>query len=120
MQKRVMSIMLGFAALLAVFLLLFNLPEKEEVAQDSHPIVVPDTPVDIASAESIYKSNCMACHGDEFQGAMGPALKQVGAEMSKERIYKQIVNGGGGMPGYEGRLTEEEIVNLTNWLGSFK
>lgn len=120
MQKWIMSIVLGIAGLLFVILLLFNLPAKEEAAQTDAPITFPETPIDTSNAESIYKSNCMHCHGDEYQGAMGPALKQVGTKLSREKLYKQIVHGGGGMPGYEGRLTKEEIVNLTNWFGSFK
>ncbi|CAM4443885.1 mono/diheme cytochrome c family protein [Paenibacillus endophyticus] len=120
MQKWIMSIVLGIAGLLFVILLLFNLPAKEEAAQIDPPVSIPETPVDTSNAESIYKSNCMHCHGDEYQGAMGPALNQVGSTLGREKIYKQIVHGGGGMPGYEGRLSEEEIVNLANWLGAFK
>ncbi|MGO4544128.1 cytochrome c [Paenibacillus sp. 2TAB23] len=120
MQKWIMSIVLGIAGFLFVILLLFNLPAKEEASQMDSPASIPETPVNASKAESIYKSNCMHCHGDEYQGAMGPALNQVGAKLGREKIYNQIVHGGGGMPGYEGRLTEEEIVNITNWLGSFK
>lgn len=120
MQKWIMSIILGFAGLMTVYLLLFNLPPKEEVVEKNNAVTIPDTPVDTAKAESIYKSSCMPCHGDEYQGAMGPALNQVGTTLGREKIYKQIVHGGGGMPGYEDRLTEEEIFNLSNWLGSFK
>ncbi|MGO4542851.1 c-type cytochrome [Paenibacillus sp. 2TAB19] len=120
MKKWIMAIMVGFSALLGVFLLLFNLPPKEKVSDVDHNITIPDIPVDIANAESIYKSNCMGCHGDEYQGRMGPALNQVGTTLGREKIYKQIVNGGGGMPGYKDRLTDDEIVNLANWLGTFK
>ncbi|WP_171056306.1 c-type cytochrome [Paenibacillus sinopodophylli] len=120
MQKWIMSAFVGFAGLLTVFLLLFNLPAKEEVAEENNAVTIPDMPVDTAAAETIYKSSCLPCHGDQFQGAMGPALDKVGATMSKEKIYKQIVQGGGGMPGYKDRLSEKEIVNLTNWLASFQ
>ncbi len=119
MQKWVMSVLMGAAGLLAVILLLFNLPPKEETGPNA-PITIPDTPVQPDLAEAVYASSCMGCHGDEYQGAMAPALKQVGAHMSRKQIYQKIMNGGGGMPGFKDRLSEEEIVNLTNWLSTFK
>ncbi|GKU79158.1 cytochrome c [Paenibacillus sp. L3-i20] len=119
MSKWVMAAIAGSAGLLAIYLLLFQLPPKEEAVEPSRTSI-PITTVDIASAESVYKSNCMSCHGDQYQGSMGPALKQVGNEMSREEIYKKIVAGGGGMPSFKGRIEDEEIINLTNWLADFK
>ena len=119
MQKWVMSIAVGFSAILAVYLLLFHLPVKEAAVNEDHSFTVPDLPIDQAKAETIYKSSCMACHGDEYQGNMGPALIHVGASLSKEKIYKQIAQGGGGMPGFKDRLSDDEIIQLANWLSTF-
>lgn len=119
MHKWILSILIGLASVLAAYLLLFQLPKKEEAAPEE-TVEIPDTPVDVAQAESIYKSNCMSCHGDQYQGNIGPALVQVGATMKRESIYKKISHGGGGMPPFEGTLPEEDIVNLTNWLAGFK
>lgn len=115
-----MSGLIAVACLFAVLLLAYELPEKEHAAEPSAPFTVPDTPNDAAAAEQLYKSSCLACHGDQLQGGMGPALTQVGADMSKEKIYKQILNGGGGMPKFEGRLSEDELITLTNWLAEKK
>ncbi|MBH5317633.1 cytochrome c [Paenibacillus sp. GSMTC-2017] len=120
MFKWMMAIIAGLASLLAIYLLMFQLPPKEVKVPDTTEITIPQTTVDIAKAESVYKSNCMSCHGNEYQGTMGPALKQVGSKMSREAIYKKIVNGGGGMPGFEGRIEEQDIINITNWLVDFK
>ncbi|MFD0587465.1 c-type cytochrome [Paenibacillus sp. GCM10027627] len=119
-MKWIMAGAVGLAGLLAVYLLLFQLPEKAPTAENPAPVEIPNTPVDTAKAESVYKSNCMGCHGTDYQGGMGPALKTVGSVLSREEIYKKITKGGGGMPAFEGKLTEEEIVNLTNWLATFK
>ncbi|MDF2834640.1 MAG: cytochrome [Paenibacillus sp.] len=119
MHKWIMATLLGVAGLLAVYLLTFNLPEKEhQVAEEE--FTVPDTPADAAAAEAFYKSNCMGCHGDQYQGAMGPALANIGGVLSKEEIYKKVMKGGGGMPAFEGEATEEEIINITNWLAEMK
>lgn len=119
MHKWIMATLLGVAGLLAVYLLTFNLPEKEELVAEEE-FTVPDTPADAATAEAFYKSNCMGCHGDQYQGAMGPALAGIGSVQSKEQIYKKIMNGGGGMPAFEDQASEEEIINITNWLAEMK
>lgn len=119
-MKWIMSVVVGLAGVLAVYLLMFQLPGKETTVVEQIPITIPDTPVDKAGAESLYKSNCMGCHGGDYQGAVGPALTEVGAVLSREEIYKKIVKGGGGMPGFEGRIEEDDVVHLTNWLAEFK
>lgn len=121
MHKWIMAILLGVAGVMAAYLLLFEMPAKEDTGENHDSgFTVPDTAVDAAAAESIYKSNCMGCHGDEYQGGMGPALNQIGATSSKEKIFKKIAGGGGGMPAFEDKLSEEDIINLTNWMSEFK
>lgn len=112
--------MLVLAGALSLFLLLFNLPREESADEQKKEISVPDKPVDAVLAEQNYKASCLSCHGDQLQGGMGPALDKIGATADKEDIYEQIVRGGGGMPAFEGRLSEDEIVNLTNWLAAMK
>ncbi|MCR2802760.1 c-type cytochrome [Paenibacillus soyae] len=119
-MKWIMAAGVGLAGLLAAWLLLFQLPEKEAAAPEQPSASVPEVEVDAASMETIYKSNCMGCHGSDYQGAMGPALSQVGSALDRERLYAKIAKGGGGMPAFEGRLSEDEIVGLANWLEDFK
>ncbi|GIQ65970.1 hypothetical protein PACILC2_45380 [Paenibacillus cisolokensis] len=120
MHKWIMAGLLCCASLLAVFLLLTGLPEKEQTATNSPAFVVPDRAVDADASQQIYKNNCMSCHGTEMQGAVGPALAHIGATMTKEQLYKIITNGRGGMPSFEDRLTEDEIIMITTWLASQK
>ncbi len=120
MHKWIMAGLLGFASLLAVFVLLTNMPEKEQIAANSTTFVVPDREIDPDAVLEIYKSSCLACHGTEMQGGVGPALSHIGGSMSKEELYKMITNGKGGMPSFEGRLTEDEIISITLWLASKK
>ncbi|MBB6637048.1 c-type cytochrome [Cohnella thailandensis] len=118
MFKWVFSSLVVVACLFGIVLLVTELPEKEQTAEPSPSFTVPDAPVDMAAAEQIYKSNCLSCHGDQLQGRVGPELARVGSEMAKEQIYKQIAQGGGGMPKYENKLSEEQLIILTNWLAS--
>jgi len=64
-----------------------------------------------------YENNCLACHGEGGSGGHnGPVLKAL--EMDREAIINQIKKGGGGMPGFEGTLTEDEINAVTDYIES--
>lgn len=75
-----------------------------------------------AAVMEVYKSNCLSCHGTDLQGKMGPTtdLTKVGARRSVDQIAEQINEGGGGMPGYDSRLTEDEVKGLATWLADKK
>ncbi|MFD0048317.1 cytochrome c550 [Actinomycetes bacterium NPDC127524] len=51
-----------------------------------------------ASPEEIYKTTCITCHGDQYQGKVGPKLKGVGKRLSEEQVKNVITNGRGAMP----------------------
>ena len=63
------------------------------------------------SGEQIYADNCARCHGDEGQGGVGPQLGggAVAENLSMQEQVDIIRNGEGGMPGWEGELSREEI-----------
>jgi cytochrome c551 len=72
--------------------------------------------------QSLYKANCVGCHGDNLEGRMGgnTNLTQVGARRTKEEITNRITNGGNGMPAFKGRLKDADITALADWLGTKK
>lgn len=69
---------------------------------------------------SVYKQNCLSCHGSELQGRVGPNLQTIGGKQTEEQIYEVIQKGKGGMPAFENRLNEEEIGTLAAWLADRK
>lgn len=75
-----------------------------------------------AAVASVYKANCVSCHGTELQGRMGPVtnLQQVGARLAAVDIVKQIEEGEGSMPPFKERLSAEEINGLAEWLAGKK
>lgn len=117
MHRWTMFVLFCCASVLGVILLL-NLPGKE--GGDHELVDIFDVELNAAAAESVYQAQCISCHGAEFEGGAGPGLQTVGASMTKEAIYKQISGGGGGMPPYKDRLSDEEIVNLTLWFAEMK
>jgi cytochrome c550 len=67
--------------------------------------------------EEIYNS-CIGCHGDQYQGGMGPALTGVGDRLSQDEIKEIVVNGKGAMPG--GMVKPEEADAMAEWLANIK
>ncbi|SFJ48101.1 cytochrome c551 [Paenibacillus sp. UNC496MF] len=80
------------------------------------------TTIGSADAPQVFKSNCVSCHGTDLQGRMGAStnLTKVGKRMTKDQIEKQIKQGGGGMPAFNGRLSDAQIDELASWLSAKK
>ncbi|WP_229692292.1 c-type cytochrome [Paenibacillus radicis (ex Gao et al. 2016)] len=69
------------------------------------------------TAETLYKNQCLSCHGVELEGGRsGPGLQHIGSTMTEEQIAAIIANGKGGMPAFGRRLSESEIQSLAKWL----
>ncbi|MFC7783249.1 MAG: cytochrome c550 [Bacillota bacterium] len=66
--------------------------------------------------EAAYKDNCLSCHGGNYEGGAGPALK--GTELSKDEIKETIKNGKGIMPA--GLIAEENLDAMADWIKSLK
>jgi cbb3-type cytochrome c oxidase subunit III len=67
--------------------------------------------------KSIFTSNCGSCHvltDAGTSGTVGPNLDE--AKPSSENAFAQIKNGGGGMPAFGGRLTDEQIRALARYI----
>ncbi|WP_404456332.1 cytochrome c [Virgibacillus necropolis] len=71
---------------------------------------------DAANGAEIYQSNCMSCHGQEGAGGSAPGLQ--GNEMASDydAVVEQVKSGGGGMPAFEGQLSEQEIADVSAYI----
>jgi cytochrome c551 len=78
-----------------------------------------DAPPEVAS---LYKAECLSCHGSDLQGRVGPNtnLEKVGSRMSVSEIVTQIEQGESVMQGFADQLTKEEIQSLADWLSGKK
>jgi len=81
--------------LLAVaFLVFFNVAfsgEKEEASKSHESGEVA------FKGEEIYQQTCSGCHGQQYEGSVGPALKSL--SYSEDELEKILKNGKGtGMP----------------------
>ncbi len=72
-----------------------------------------DTGDAAAGAEVFASAGCADCHtlaAAEASGSVGPNLDEL--QPSFETVVRQVTNGGGGMPAFEGELTEQQIRDV--------
>lgn len=84
--------------------------EKEGGAETTETVAV--------KPEDTYKASCIGCHGDQYQGGMGPGLKGVGDKFSKEEIMDIVTNGKGDMP--PGMVKPDDAAAMADWLADIK
>jgi mono/diheme cytochrome c family protein len=81
-----------------------------------------------ADAAADYKAKCASCHGAEGKGetAFGKAMKV--KDLASDELQKQsdaeltsiITKGKKPMPGYEGKLTPEQIAGIVKYIRALK
>ncbi|MFJ7637234.1 cytochrome c550 [Peribacillus sp. NPDC097206] len=71
-----------------------------------------------SSPEDIYKQNCISCHGDAYQGGVGPALKGVADRLSEDEVKEVIANGRGAMPA--GLVDESNLDAMAKYIHGLK
>lgn len=129
--------MLGFAAALAIPALLAVLfwrttpigggwAPSEGAAPSAHgrspggAPAAPELPASSQSPQEAYRANCARCHGENFEGTgTVPALRRPNWPYGKDRgLLVKIIHEGRGltMPGFEGRLSNQQIEALADWI----
>jgi mono/diheme cytochrome c family protein len=72
-----------------------------------------------ASGEAVFTENCGSCHtlaAAGTSGTTGPNLDDL--KPSMEQVEEQVRNGGGGMPAFEGQLSDAEIMAVSEYVSS--
>jgi cytochrome c550 len=101
-----------------MFVLSFRgLGDAKDVAKDKGA-VSEKTEVAASNPEDIYKSTCIGCHGDQYQGGVGPSLKGVGNQLKKDQIKEIITHGKGNMP--PNMVKPEQADAMAEWISKIK
>jgi mono/diheme cytochrome c family protein len=69
------------------------------------------------AGREVFVAECGSCHtlsDAGTSGTIGPSLDGVG--LSEAEIVEQVPNGGGGMPAFEGQLSDEEIAQVAAYV----
>jgi len=64
---------------------------------------------------SIYMNTCMACHGADRRGGVGPELRTLKDKLGIKEFQQIINNGKGEMPAFAS-LKEEDVKNIYNYI----
>lgn len=74
--------------------------------------------------QSVFRANCISCHGKEGEGQVGPNLTdQVYKNVKKIEDIAMVINngaGGGAMPKWSNRLHPNEVVLVSAYVASLR
>jgi mono/diheme cytochrome c family protein len=137
------ALLLAFAAGVAGFVVGRETAEEEPAAAETTTTAEPTEPATTETAETepattteteaeteteggedadgaaVFSEACATCHTFEpagSTGTIGPPLD--GTTLSKDEIATQVRNGGGGMPAFEGQLSDAEIDAVSDYVES--
>jgi mono/diheme cytochrome c family protein len=77
----------------------------------------PAAPSGGGGGQQLFSDNCASCHTLAAAGAsgkVGPDLDQV--QPGPDLITTQVKNGGGGMPAFKGKLTDDQIKQIADYV----
>ncbi|MBI3989686.1 MAG: cytochrome c [candidate division NC10 bacterium] len=91
-----------------------TLAEAQQAGGNTPQVDLKD-PAVIQEGAAIYNRNCtFYCHGQEGRPKLGPKLR--GRQLDKDFLFKVMADGQSKMPGFKGRLTDEQIWKLVAYI----
>jgi mono/diheme cytochrome c family protein len=88
--------------------------DDEEAGTTTEETTTAETEAD---GKEVFVGNCGSCHtfaDAGTTGTIGPDLDQLSADAAA--VEAQVRSGGGGMPAFEGELTDDEIVAVADYV----
>ena len=112
--------LLVLAAVVAFVVLLFTNDPTAPPPATATPAASPAGGSVVApaiDAAALYGRSCGGCHGGDGSGGIGPRLagRVVAAYPDPQAQIAVVTDGRGGMPGFGGRLSEEEIAAIVDY-----
>jgi quinohemoprotein ethanol dehydrogenase len=72
---------------------------------------------DAGAGAEVFANNCSICHGANGTGGNGgPDLRTMPKAKTESGAIEQVTKGGGGMPAFNGSLSEEEIKDVAAYV----
>jgi cytochrome c550 len=113
-------IIMVFGIVLMFALSFKGLGDTKNAAKDNKGTTAQKTETAASNPEGIYKSTCLGCHGEQYQGGAGPALKGVGARLTVDQIKEKITTGKNnkGMP--PNLVPADQAQAMAEWVSKIK
>ena len=108
-------ILITFVILLISFLFL-NLYKEEN---NSYILKTLELSGSIKDGDTLFKMNCVGCHGIQARGLVGPDLHLIAQRLNDKEIIKQVTQGfTPPMPSFE--IDSQNMSNLLSYLHTLK
>lgn len=94
-------------------------PKMEAWSEEPTPpeLLKNRTPLELQGALVLQSKQCRNCHAlDGIGGKRGPDLNGVGDRLDRDRLIRQVVQGGGNMPAYGKNLSPAEVDALVAFM----
>ena len=102
---------------LLVFLILFGLFYLNNHENNQYIIKTLELEGSVKEGDSIFKTNCVGCHGITARGLVGPDLHSITKRLNDIDIIKQVTGGlTPPMPSFE--IDPQNMSNLLEYLHS--
>ena len=102
---------------------IYHSGESVQISEEALPLPESDNPQQMIRARQVLiHYQCVNCHRLRDQGGLvGPDLSQAGWKFSREHLRQQILNPRAGnpdsrMPVFEGKISEEDLAALVEYL----
>lgn len=92
------------------------LPAAPSVQADQEPGIPPTRVGVTARGATLYKQNCLPCHGEAGSGGVGPKLARNPILTEVDRFQTTVNQGRGAMPPWETVLRPQDIADIYAWL----
>ena len=119
----VLILMILFTVFLPMWVGAHGWKAPPEAAQKINPLQMNEA--SIQEGRKSYAQSCASCHGKNARGD-GPKAKYLGQEPadllkrienhSESDFFWKISTGRGEMPGYEGKLSKQQIWSIINYI----
>jgi cytochrome c551 len=88
-------------------------------ASTASSIAVASAKGGAAGGRELFTANgCIACHGADLSGGIGPKLSgRTPADLTEDRIRTQVRNGGNGMPEFA-KITDQQLADIIMFIRS--
>ena len=104
---------------LLVFLILFGLFYLNNHENNQYIIKTLELEGSVKEGDSIFKTNCVGCHGITARGLVGPDLHSITKRLNDIDIIKQVTGGlTPPMPSFE--IDPQNMSNLLEYLHSLE
>ena len=102
---------------------IYHSGERVQISEEALPLPESDHPQQMIRARQVLiHYECVSCHRLRDQGGLvGPDLSQAGWKFRREQLRQQILNPRAGnpdsrMPVFEGKISEEDLAALVEYL----